>query len=83
MRGDFSESKLALGGATLDLTAGQYSAKYDLLLKKPTPPAPLRTAKAAPPQVLSMTAAQLSTFPLPLLQTENTPWKFTPPARLT
>ena len=31
MRGDFSESKLALGGATLDLTAGQYSAKYDLL----------------------------------------------------
>ena len=31
MRGDFAESKLALGGASFDLAAGQYAAKYDLL----------------------------------------------------
>ena len=31
MRGDFAESKLALGGATHQVTAGQYAAKYDLL----------------------------------------------------
>ena len=31
MRGDFAEPKLALGGATHQVTAGQYAAKYDLL----------------------------------------------------